>query len=255
MVDRVDGVDATHSMVPGAPLDAAPSAGPAGARAGLGGTPAAMAAHGGPDAQGIALHDFSTNSNAAGPCPHALAAVQQADPTRYPDPSYTVLRTQLAALHGVAPHRIVLAASASEFIHRATALAVQQGARAVALPEHSYGDYAQAAQARGLPMLRPAQAGWADAGLQWACEPSSPLGMADPALSAWRAALHPPAHGPELQIVDCAYVPLQLHQGVNEPRLTQPPRAFDLPDTGPNAWQLWTPNKALGLTGVRAAYA
>ena len=52
--------------------------------------------HGGPDAAGIPVFDFSTNSNACGPCPMALAAVQQADATRYPDPAYTALRAQLA---------------------------------------------------------------------------------------------------------------------------------------------------------------
>ena len=139
--------------------------------------------HGGPDSLGAALHDFSTNSNACGPCPQALAAVQQADATRYPDPAYTALRARLAAFHGVAPARIVLAASASEFIHRVTALAAQRGVRAVVLPAHSYGDYAQAAQARGLRLLRPADAGHAAAGLHWACDPSSPLGAADPALA------------------------------------------------------------------------
>ena len=229
--------------------------------------------HGGPDARGAARFDFSTNSNACGPCPQALAALQQADATRYPDPAYTALRAQLAAFHGVAPDRIVLAASASEFIHRMTALAAQRGVHAVALPAHSYGDYAQAALARGLQVLRPADAGHAGAGLQWACEPSSPLGAADPVLAVWRdgpdgfcdaraAAESPfpsgkgqkggrPGSGAvacrteKMHAIDCAYMPLRLHEG----------RAFELPDTGPAAWQLWTPNKALGLTGVRAAYA
>ena len=72
--------------------------------------------HGGPDAQGVPLHDFSTNANACGPCPQALAALQQADRSRYPDPAYTALRGQLAEFHGVAADRIVIAASASEFI-------------------------------------------------------------------------------------------------------------------------------------------
>ena len=286
--------------------------------------------HGGPDAQGAALHDFSTNSNACGPCPHTLAAVQQADATRYPDPAYTALRAQLAAFHGVAPERIVLAASASEFIHRATAWAAQQGARAVALPAHSYGDCAQAAQARGLQVLRPGDAGWSAAGLQWACEPSSPLGSACPVLAAWRnrPAEHsnavcaggallplplgegggegqrpwhphsaekstPPAnqhqssgqrhapipafpqrvkepnqqpHGhqiavtpstPPLRIHDCAYLPLRLHTeaSARPDSDADSGRAFDLPEPAATAWQLWTPNKALGLTGVRAAYA
>ncbi|MBQ1766317.1 MAG: aminotransferase, partial [Aquincola sp.] len=78
--------------------------------------------HGGPDARGPARFDFSTNANAAGPCPMALAAAQAADASRYPDPSYTALRARLAALHGVAPQRILLAASASEFIQRITAV-------------------------------------------------------------------------------------------------------------------------------------
>ena len=194
--------------------------------------------HGGPDARGAAQYDFSTNSNACGPCPHTLAAVQQADATRYPDPSYTALRAALADFHFVAPERIVLAASASEFIHRITALAAQQGARAVALPAHSYGDYAQAAQVRGLQWLRPADDDYRSAGLHWACEPSSPLGGADPALAVWPGAPHNAA----LRIVDCAYQPLRLH-------------AHSAPELPSAAWQLWTPNKALGLTGVRAAYA
>ncbi len=201
------------------------------------------AVHGGPDARGAAQHDFSTNSNACGPCPQTLAAVQQADATRYPDPSYTALRAQLGAFHSVAPERIALAASASEFIHRISALAAQQGARAVALPAHSYGDYAQAAEARGLQLLRPEDAGHRAAGLHWACEPSSPLGGADPALAAWGGALQTAP----VRVLDCAYRPLRLHTG----------SAFDPADAAisPSAWQLWTPNKALGLTGVRAAYA
>ena len=204
--------------------------------------------HGGPDAAGVPLFDFSTNSNACGPCAEAREAVQAADATRYPDPAYTALRECLAAFHGVAPARIVLAASASEFIHRITALAAQQGVVQVALPAHSYGDYAQAAQVRGLGLVR---GGGAAAGLQWACEPSSFLGLADPAVRAWQQ------QGVErggddaagvLRVLDCAYVPLRLGP---EGAWTGTPPA-QLPSA---CWQLWTPNKALGLTGVRAAYA
>ena len=191
--------------------------------------------HGGPDAQGVPLWDFSTNANACGPCPEALAAVQQADAARYPDPAYTALRAQLAAFHGVEAARIVLAGSASEFIHRITALAAQRGMRAVAVPAHGYGDYTQAARARGLA-VHPAPL--ATAGLHWACEPSSPLGQADAALSAWQAVGAP---AQLLRVLDCAYQPLRLHA-----HPAPPP---------PTCWQLWTPNKALGLTGVRAAYA
>ncbi len=199
--------------------------------------------HGGPDAAGIPVFDFSTNSNACGPCPEALHAVQMADATRYPDPAYNALRESLGAFHGVAPERIVLAASASEFIHRITALAAQQGALQVAVPLHSYGDYAQAAQVRRLDVLRGSELA---AGLQWACEPSSPLGREDPAVRAWRGCESGGDRG--FRVLDCAYVPLRLDPedawaGTPSPRL-------------PSAcWQLWTPNKAMGLTGVRAAYA
>ncbi|RYY64056.1 MAG: aminotransferase, partial [Comamonadaceae bacterium] len=103
--------------------------------------------HGGPDAAGAAPHDFSTNANACGPCPTALAAVQAADASRYPDPQSTHLRAQLGAFHSVDPARIVIAASGSEFIARITAAVAQGGGRRVGLPAHSYGDYERAAQA------------------------------------------------------------------------------------------------------------
>ena len=47
-------------------------------------------------AQGVPLHDFSTNANACGPCPQAWRAVQAADATRYPDAGYQALRERLA---------------------------------------------------------------------------------------------------------------------------------------------------------------
>jgi histidinol-phosphate aminotransferase len=187
--------------------------------------------HGGPDAQGALRYDFSTNSNACGPCPQVLAAVQAADATRYPDGSYTALRAALADFHAVAPWRIVLAGSASEFIFRLTAWARRQGARTVSVPMHAYGDYAHAARAWGLHSAATGD----PADLVWACEPSSPLGQ---------------AHSPTLAgesgtvVLDCAYAPL---------RLSGQPIVGD--DHRQRLWQLFSPNKALGLTGVRAAFA
>lgn len=188
--------------------------------------------HGGPDAQGVPLHDFSTNSNACGPCPQALAAVQAADATRYPDAAYTALRAQLAVWHGVAPERVLLAGSASEFIFRVTACVAQQGGRGVWLPPQHYGDYAAAAQAWGLQRIDHA----ADAQLAWACEPSSPLGQAQGGLAELVATA-------PVVVLDRAYEPLRLSGAL---ALTQEQLL--------RVWQLWTPNKALGLTGVRAAY-
>lgn len=188
--------------------------------------------HGGPDQQGVPLHDFSSNSHACGPCPAALAAVQQADAAAYPDASYSRLRRQLADFHGVLPGRVLLAGSASEFVFRVTALAAQRGLSSVWLPRFSYGDYAQAAAAWRLPLASAPER----AQLRWACDPSSPLGQSEPAPGAC-------ADAAGLCVLDRAYEPLRLG-GMS---------AWS-EDALKNVWQLWTPNKALGLTGVRAAY-
>ncbi len=193
--------------------------------------------HGGPDAFGVPLHDFSTNSNACGPCPQALAAVQAADSTRYPDPNYTVLRSELAAFHGVDTTRILLAASASEFIFRISGFIARLGATIVQVPNHAFGDYADAARAWGL---RVTQSG--PANLRWHTDPSSPLGQS-PLKSGDQDFDSAPSLVPQLQVLDRAYEPLRLSGQCNwtAERLSQ-------------VWQLWSPNKSLGLTGVRAAY-
>lgn len=183
--------------------------------------------HGGPDAHGRATWDFSTCSHPRGPSPEALHAVQMSDPTSYPDPRYTALRERLAALHGVAPERVLMAASASEFIQRVTAAAVRLGVHSVDYPAHAYGDYAAAAQAWGL--RRDAQA----PGLRWAAELMSPDGA---------EGLLPTLTG--CVVLDRAYGPLRLSGACAWTRAE-----LD------SVFQLFTPNKALGLCGVRGAYA
>jgi histidinol-phosphate aminotransferase len=194
--------------------------------------------HGGPDALGVPLHDFSTNSNACGPCPLALAAVQAADASRYPDASYTALRAALADWHGVAPGRLLPAGSASEFIFRISAWvgrrAGSAGPPGVWQPQHAFGDYAAAAAACGLP--RRHDDGGEGAALVWACEPSSPLGQAH---TRW-----PGATNGGTVVLDSAYAPLRLSGSASLG-----------PAQRDRVWQLYSPNKALGLTGVRAAYA
>lgn len=194
--------------------------------------PMSSRTHGGTDALGLPLFDFSTNSNACGPCPAVQEAVALADASHYPDASYTALRGQLAVFHGVEPWRIVIAGSASEFIFRITALAKLQGAGSVRVPLHSFGDYVHAAEAWGLPVTTVIKT----ADLVWHCQPSSPLGQVhSDDIETSSNAIH---------ILDLAYAPLQLSGG-------------NKPDTGRHdaVWQLYSPNKALGLTGVRAAYA
>ena len=189
--------------------------------------------HGGPDALGVPLYDFSTNSNACGPCPQTLTALRACDASRYPDPTYTALKAQLAEFHGVEPARIVLAGSASEFIFRITAWVAQQGGQTVRVPLHAYGDYAQAARAWGLSVVT---AGHEETALQWHADPSSPLGQS--IVGAGRAS------AATVQVLDCAYAPLRLSCSSPWTRAQRD-----------GLWQLYTPNKALGLTGVRAAYA
>jgi histidinol-phosphate aminotransferase len=138
----------------------------------------------------------------------------------------------LADFHAVAPWRIVLAGSASECIFRITAWARQRGAQSVFVPPHAYGDYSHAAQAWGLQRVSDVNR----ADLVWACEPSSPLGQAHgnwPSLSEAKTV-----------VLDCAYAPLRLsgQSSLSAAQLDQ-------------VWQMFSPNKALGLTGVRGAYA
>ena len=198
--------------------------------------------HGGPDALGAPAHDFSTNANACGPCPGAMELVRAADLSRYPDPTYTALREQLAAMHGVEAWRIVLAAGASEFIRRITtwvALEDRGGHGEVVLPAMSYGDYAASARALGLQVVRAPHAARRPR-LAWCCDPSAPLGQAQQGIGETVDAL--PDGVP--CVLDRAYEPLRL-----EGRLALNQRQLD------RVWQMWSPNKALGMTGVRAAYA
>lgn len=244
--------------------------------------------HGGTDALGTVRWDFSSNANACGPCPVALLAVQQANPQRYPDPSYKRLRNALAGFHGVAPERVLLAASSSECIQRITAWRWRAGDRYVWTPLHAYGDYTHAAQAWGLQSIHlsdlsiranssnpkkhaheTSEAMVSESEqqgqLRWLCDPGSPLGQSESAqtLAAVLSGLPHTAsnqsggtlpsstytgwasHGPQVTLVlDLAYAPVRLQgqSALSPERLEQ-------------VWQLWSPNKALGLTGVRAAYA
>src|SRR6202041_2740428 len=74
--------------------------------------------HGGTDSLPEPRFDFSSNANPLGPCPSVLAAVRNADVTRYPDPEYPHLRAALADFHRTAPERIVVGAGASELNRR-----------------------------------------------------------------------------------------------------------------------------------------
>lgn len=207
--------------------------------------------HGGPDGGALARVDASTNVNPLGPAPGALAAVRAAPRQRYPDPDYAALRGRLALQQGVAAARLAVTAGGSEGIFRLTLAARLAGLQQVAAPQPGYGDYAAAARAAGLPLQpwhdRASLLALAAAGaptLLWVNDPANPSGAAFDA-GAWQAlagALHP---GHWLAI-DQAYAPLHLGGAAGAPAL--PPALAD------RAWQLFTPNKALGLPGVRAGW-
>ena len=190
--------------------------------------------HGGPGRDGAARFDFSTTVNARGPHGPTLAAVRRADHARYPDPGYHALRARIAALHGVAPARVLFAASGSEFVFRCAAVG---GRGPVGVPRHAFGDYATAARAFGRAVVHHGASAAAPATLLWFTDPGSPRGEAAP----------PPAPLPDartLTVLDRACAPLRLHGRNPWPRAIEE-RVF----------RLFSPNKALGLTGVRAAYA
>lgn len=194
--------------------------------------------HGGSDVLGKPRYDFSSNSNALGPCPTVVKLLRATDASSYPDPEYHALRESLAQWHGVSAERLVFAASASEFIFRMTqtVAANSLGRIRACWPEYSYTDYAMAAQAHGVARSDlPAQAH-----LIWACDPASPLGCAQENLSEQVDQLQ----ARQTMVLDCAYQPLRLQDQL----------ALNVQQKN-KIWQLWSPNKALGLTGIRGAYA
>lgn len=220
--------------------------------------------HGGPDADGVPLHDFSTNANAAGPCPAVLHRLQQLVPDTYPDPAYASLRTHLARWHDVTPARIVMGASASELIMRLTA-AVLPDIASVWVPRHAYGDYRRGADAWGLMAeaweaddRRHVSQAFAEGSLSstpgrrsrlvWITWPASPQGDMPPALAGLAEALTPE----DVAVLDMAYAPLRLDA---EACSRAPEGENALPEAlAARACRLFSPNKALGLTGVRGAY-
>lgn len=209
--------------------------------------------HGGTDAGPSVRIDFSTNAHPLGPNPWVQAAVRQALIEAYPDPTYTALRSTLAALHDAAPERIVVGASASELIWRLSAAFAQtagQGAQAcVASP--TFGEYARAAVAFGLTVLAPHTVRSGVPTLRWLCRPNNPTGAAmadDDVASLARIASH---RGGWPLVVDLAYQPFAS--------LLAAVHLDHHPGTLNTAWadqvvQLWSPNKLHGLTGVRGAY-
>jgi histidinol-phosphate aminotransferase len=207
--------------------------------------------HGGPDGGPPIRWDFSTNANPLPQPPALLAALAQADRTRYPDPHYRALRHTLAPAWSLDPARVLPTAGSSEAIRRLTLAARLQGLTTVWLPEPGYGDYRAAAEALGLAVRSYANGesllsglvqarSAAHVALVWLNEPCNPTGASLPA-PFWQTLHRLVADGACVVGLDRAYEPLRLQGRDPIPA-----------ETAALCWQLWSPNKALGLTGVRA---
>ncbi|WP_290660025.1 pyridoxal phosphate-dependent aminotransferase [Aquabacterium sp.] len=209
-----------------------------------------MNEHGGPDNGAPITHDFSSNANPLGAPDEVVQAIQAADRQRYPDPDYQALRECLAQVLGAQAARVLPTAGSSEAIRRLTLAASLRGVRQVWVPQPGYGDYRSAALALGLEVqgytsgeaLLSALMEQARPSLVWLCEPCNPTGQSLPP-SFWMALAELQRQHPVMLAVDRAYEPLRL--------VGQDPVPAALAD---QCWQLCSPNKALGLTGVRAGY-
>src|SRR5216683_2685903 len=195
--------------------------------------------HGGTDSMPDPRYDFSSNANPLGPCPSVLAAVRNADLTRYPDPLYTQLRDTLAKCHRTTPDRIVVGAGASELILRL--ISRIDGAVQQLVP--TFSEYARGARLAGRKLISVrspaaflrAQSG--HPGLGFVCWPNNPTGdLWSPEFVSAAAAAGP-------LVVDLAYAPL-----------CDAGHAAAIEAAAAGAYRMYSPNKAFGLTGVRGAY-
>jgi histidinol-phosphate aminotransferase len=204
--------------------------------------------HGGTDSGPEPRWDFSTNANPLGACPAVLDTVRAADLTRYPDPHYVALRQALAAHHATDPACIVVGTGVSELILRL----VRACPGPVVTLRPTFSEYARCARIEGRTLreatsppdfLRhrrePCSAHPREQqGLGFLCWPNNPDGACRDLDFLADAA----ARGP--LVVDLAYAPLC-------PR----PMLDAVEAAAARAVRLYAPNKAFGLTGLRAGYA
>ncbi|MBE9030206.1 histidinol-phosphate aminotransferase family protein [filamentous cyanobacterium LEGE 11480] len=196
--------------------------------------------HGSTDSGTPPKYDFSSNANALGPNPTVLKALKAVDPTHYPDPFYTKLHQEISAFHQVSPKQVAVGAGASELIVRLTRWERSTGNILTMAP--TFGEYARAARLTGLPLYE-AQSPEAflerlsSAQLAFLCIPNNPTGeIYAPEFLDQVAKVA--ARSKTIVVADLAYL-----------SLTQ--TKIDIPEI---FWRMYAPNKAHGMTGVRAGY-
>lgn len=195
--------------------------------------------HGGTDAGPEPRFDFSSNANPLGPCPFVLEAIRRADLAKYPDPCYTRVRRTLAEYHGTTPEKIVVGAGASELILRL----IRHTRGSVHVLGPTFSEYMRCARvARRLAI----EAGTTEEflylqrsrrGLGFICWPNNPTGV------PWSLEFIAEAAQRGPLAVDLAYAPLCADGELDR-----------VEEATAHAVRLYSPNKAFGLTGLRAAY-
>lgn len=96
--------------------------------------------------------DLSVSVNRYGPAPGVLAAIREADVTRYPDPDATGARRALADSLGTAAERVVVGNGASELLWTLARLLLAPGERALVC-EPAFSELRAAAEACGARVL------------------------------------------------------------------------------------------------------
>jgi histidinol-phosphate aminotransferase len=194
--------------------------------------------HGGTDSQSEPRYDFSSNANALGPCPYVLRAAKRADLTRYPDPHYRELRSELARAHGAGDEHVVVGAGASELIVRV----IRSLPGPVLQLGPSFSEYARGARINGRD-LRTARSPDEFLRMQrqspcvaFLCWPNNPTG------DTWDPAFIREAGAQGPLVLDLAYGALSG------------PAVEAVETAARDAYRLYSPNKAYGVTGIRGAY-
>lgn len=200
--------------------------------------------------------DFSVNSNPLGPSPAAIAAVQAATWSHYPDDRATVLRGELACREGRGVEQVIVANGSSELIWLLATAFIDPGQSAVVVGP-TFGEYARAVRIAGGVIhehrATPEDQFTVDfvaiealardrrARIVFICNPNNPTGVLASIADIEALALKLPE---SLIVVDEAYRPF-----VDEPRSSLPLTELD------NIVLLRSLTKDYALAGLRLGYA
>jgi histidinol-phosphate aminotransferase len=199
------------------------------------------------------------NEGLWGPLPGVLEAVAESldQAWAYPEHAYGALKEAIAAETGAAPAQVLPGHGIQALVITLISAFVQPG-DAVAVPERTYGLYAQASRVAGAHVVRVpspelrldlerlgAAARAADARMVWVCDPNNPTGSRVEA-GEWRALL-------ELVPPRCLVVADEAYMDYVAPE-ARPGREGDVAD-GRRVVVLRTFSKIFGLAGLRLGYA